>query len=238
MNRPIRYLFFVLKGIAYPACLFSAGMIARSISGSHLSTGALILGLVGIVVLAIFGYIFFISFSYDLKAVLAKRPMPTFAARFTDHGPTLYSVIQAIRNEEVEVLAIFSETGTKLAEVSNFHESMVRIGQTISPSTLSHETTLVHNHPNSNSTFSPNDIAAFMYYRCNRAIVVTEDETYEAVFSREYSIKDAKRAKKRLKRLIRQTKNDKNHVLANKILAREFGYQFYQHDTANTHAQI
>lgn len=233
-NHPARYLFFVAKGAAYAACLIFAGMVARNIAEGYFFTSMSILRIAGIIILVVLGGVFYRSFNNDLSAVIAKRPMPSFTTRFTDHGLTIYSVTEAIRNEDVEFLAVFSETGLKLAEVTNFHENMVRVGQIIKSSTFSPGTTMVHNHPGGNGAFSPNDISAFMYYQCSRAIVVTKDKTYEVAFPRKYSKAEAKRVRKRLKQLIRQTKSDKSYVLANEAIAKEFGYTFCQREAATS----
>lgn len=97
-----------------------------------------------------------------------------------DHGATMSEVIMNIRNEEVEYVAFFTESGQKLCESTINCPRMTTIRDEDQDLILQHpRCIMVHNHPGAEPiAFSPEDLVALATGVCQRSIVVTPTVGY------------------------------------------------------------
>lgn len=95
----------------------------------------------------------------------------------SDHGSELSEVMEAIRGERFEYLALFDEDGYKLAEGT--YSLPYTCTVTKEDAIYLYDTdTGLHNHPSGSAGHSENDIAFQLKYGIRRSIVVSLRQTY------------------------------------------------------------
>lgn len=97
----------------------------------------------------------------------------------TDHGASLSTVMEALRNELVEYKAVFDSNGDKLAEGSILSPSSCKLTDEAWTKVCGQVKIDLHNHPNlSEGSFSPQDFRCLVACQSRQNIVVTFHYTY------------------------------------------------------------
>ena len=155
--------------------------------------------------------------------------MPTLFQAEADHGDSIREVERGIRDATVEYLAVFTEMGFKLAEVTNFDTGSIYQSKKLKAITKEHPGCIkLHNHPGTDDLpFSSTDIYTAMVDGESRTIVVTRSSVYEFVLPRRYTKREAKQARKLFEQNSGFTGNNRERrIHACELVAAEFGLTF------------
>lgn len=230
-NHPVTCLYFILKVLITAFLVWAIGFLLYSIVHGNIDDIVLLVVtfmrcLLGVYELIMVGQLLF----YDVRNIVWGLPLPTaFFHTETDHGDAIYEVEANLCDEPVEYLAIFTRFGLKLTEITSFQPGCVYYSKTAEALLKKHPGAVtVHNHPGRDDIpFSSSDIHTAMRRGLSRTIVVTQDSVYEMVLPREFSEKEAARARKLMEKEAgwAHTSHERQIRVCQKIAA-EFGMTF------------
>ncbi len=179
--RLLRLLFHCLD-LAY-GCLFTLivfGMVVLLVNGVTLFSSfydnilklEIVCGLVGAATAVLAAGT---HYCYSrLASAYIRRHHPRFSS--PDHGATIEEVVVNLCDEPVEFSAVFSSTGEKVAEYTNYSTYMVA-----TPEEFARNNVCIHNHPTIHNTcLSDSDIMSAL--ESGKAVSIAIDHDYAYIF--------------------------------------------------------
>jgi len=171
----------------------------------------------------------FFKFAFACFCSSLKQETPIM----TNHGNSLLSVMLGIHREPIEYAAVFTDSGAKICEATMLSPSECalpcdqRCYEEDPPGIF-----VMHNHPLSNDSFSPQDFCCVIEACISRSIVITNRFVYTLELSPECWRLDAKEVKAYCQKLYDQAEKDKSkrwHLQTIRIsqqVAEKYGFTF------------